>query len=270
MEEEKQEEKARIELSSIIPKEILSGLREEFPKETHESKKMDDNFVQTGIKPAYITERLNQVLGVDGWEAEELEVKVEDKDIATKVKLTLFTWIKDVNGVINKVPIISRSQWGSARRHTKGEFGDALKSAYTNGICKCASLFDVAHDAYKGLLAPVESSDDLIDENEAAKQDKKKATKKRAGKGATKTEDATAPNTDLKAIRKELLTLFTQKGLTRNELQGMMKDQFGKEESRQLNKEEMEKLVAMVKELPDEPHTNDGTSNPEEVAAQVN
>ena len=271
-EEEIQEETTKMKLESIVPIEILAELRESFPIETHETKKMDDGFQQTGVKPAYVTERLNKVLGIEGWEAEEVEIKEHENHIATKVKLTIFITTK-TDDTYTKVPIATRTQWGSARIWNKSEYGDVLKSAFTNGLCKAASLFDIAHEAYKGLLAPVESVDDVIDEAAAEEHDKKKNPSKKTTKRTTKKlsaeESAAKPasNETLKVLRKELLGLFTSKGLTRVELQNMMSKNFGKNESRQLTEEELSKLVKIVKELPDESHTEDGKSITEEVAA---
>lgn len=263
---------ALVQLDSIVPKEILERLREEFPRDTHESKKMDNNFVQTGIKPAYVTERLNQVFGFEGWEAEEVEIREEGKDIATKVKLTIFIITKSEDGTYTKIPIASRTQWGSSRRYGNQLYGDVLKSAFTNGLCKAASLFDVAHDAYKGLLAPVESLDDMIDEDEADAHDKKKSKTTKTKKLVTKSEPETtssknANTADLKVLRKRLLGLFTSKGLTRKSLQDIMVAKFNKDESRQLSELELEQLVKLVEDMPNESHSKTSESATEEVAA---
>lgn len=275
-EEEKASEEAsldKVKTESLIPASILAKLREEFPVDTHYSTKMDNEFVQTGIRPAYVTERLNQVFGFEGWEAVEVEIKEDGKDIATKVRLTVFLTVKSEDGAYTKIPIAVREQWGSTRRFGSQLYGDALKSAFTNGLCKAASLLDVAHHAYKGLLAPVESIDDIIDENEAeAHEKKKKSAAKKSSPKSEKTSslkegsDKAAPAT-LKSSRKELLSLFTSKGLTRVALQKMMQKEFGKDESRQLDENELTKLIELVKEFPDESHTEASEKHTEEVTA---
>lgn len=257
MAEEKQE---KVNLESIVPTTILSQLRESFPASTHESKRMDDGFVQTGVKPAYVIERLNAVLGIEGWEAEELETRIESPFYATKVKLTVFLIVKDGNGLLNKIPIATRTQWGSAKSHSKSELGDVLKSAFTNGLCKAASMLDVAHEAYKGILPPVVSKENLVvDESEAAEYDKKEAKKKTLARSTPKSEEPA--NKDLRALRKEILTKFTEKNLTRNDLEKMMIDNFGKNESRQLDETELKRLSSLIDEIPNESLSENSEGN---------
>jgi hypothetical protein len=251
--EQEKTDEFKVNLTSLVPKSIHDSLRESFPRETHESKKLDENFTVTGVKPAYIIERLNTVLGVEGWEAEELETKVDEPHYATKVKLTVYLIMRTPDGLAHKVPVAVRTQWGGAKRHKNSELGDVLKSAFTNGLCKAASMLDIAHEAYKGLLEEVivESKDLQIDEAEAVAHD---ANKKKTTARSTPKVAEPLPS-DTRALRKEILNKFTQKGLTRNDLEKLMQDNFGKTESRQLSDTELQKLSTLIDKIPDEPLT---------------
>ena len=105
----------------------------------------------TTIKPIYVTDRLNDVFGLEGW-TNEVEV-VSIKEIGKR------WWI------VAKVTLIC----GKIRREQYGgndnpDFGDAFKGAVTDGLTKCASYIGVGADVYKGkTITPKNNSvfDDL-------------------------------------------------------------------------------------------------------------
>jgi len=107
----------------------------------------------TGVKYAYVVERFNNILGPTHWcivfrdySASEIETgnnRVRYHVICTAV-IELGNWI---DGKWN--PIAARTSSGG---HTSNLPYDARKGAETNAIKKCASLYGVGDEAYKGVL----------------------------------------------------------------------------------------------------------------------
>ena len=146
---------------AIIPQEVIDKIRSDFPEESVQVKegfkdaKTGKRKVLTGYKPQYIIERLNDCFGHDGWDFEILEFGREDNDAWVKGQLTTYMCKFDANAIdgplIRKVMSI-KQQFGTSKYNKGTEMGDVYKSASTNALEKCASLFDVGHKAYKGLL----------------------------------------------------------------------------------------------------------------------
>jgi len=239
--EPNQEAKKELFSNSIVPKAVLSALREDFPKEAIETVIKDNDFEQTGVKPAWVIERLNEVLGVEGWDTEELEIKESGTDIATKIRLNMYM-IVDSNNALNKVLVATRIQWGSARKKGRQEYGDALKSAHTNGLCKCASMFDIAHKAYKGQLIPVEPRKEniVVDVEEAKAYDAAAQVEKQE---MPRRRELSATEPDIRAARKKLRDVAAAKRITRNQVQEVSEKEFGKAQSKDLTLEELSQLI---------------------------
>jgi len=235
------DEKPKIERNTIIPDFIISALKEDFPRETHETKTEGD-FQQTGIKPAYVIERLNDVLGHDGWGYEIDHEEITDNEAVARVTMNIYL-INEID--MTKTLIASRTQWGGNKINYK-KVSDARKGAITNAICKCASMFDVAHKAYKGLLPPVEEDADIITDEDIAEAEKKPATTKKKTTKRRKLPEVT--DDEYKKAKKELSDFFVEKGLGRNYLHKLMEEHFGKSESKDLKPEEMKALLGIVKE----------------------
>jgi hypothetical protein len=129
-----------------MSKEQYEALSAEFPKEamTGDSSR---GFALTSIKAQYVRERLNEVMGVEGWDSQTEVVKVSEKgDVAVRMTMTLR--FKDGK-------VASRSAFGGADRKTKGQtFGDVFKSAETDALSKAASNFGVGNSVFKGLVDP--------------------------------------------------------------------------------------------------------------------
>jgi hypothetical protein len=125
-----------------MSKEIYEKLTEPFPKEAM-TKDSSRGFDLTSIKAQYVRERLNLVLGVDGWSTNTDVVDRTDKGVAVKMTMTLHIDGKDV----------TRSAFGGASVKTKGQtYGDVFKSAETDALSKAASNFGVGNDVFKGLV----------------------------------------------------------------------------------------------------------------------
>jgi len=94
----------------------------------------------TEIKPAYVVERLNDVLGIEGWYAEFSDIETEGKMVVKKCTLSIF----NSNG-----DRVIRSQYGG---NDNSDRGDAHKGAATDAFTKSASLVGVGREVYLNLV----------------------------------------------------------------------------------------------------------------------
>ena len=142
-------------------KEIVEALRADFPPEAVQVKKKFKNNVTgkttilTGIKPQYIIERLNNVLTHTGWDYQVVEKGIEGEEVWVLGRLTIYAPVvssNNLNSPITRIVLTTKEQFGTSSYSKNMPIGDAYKSAATNAMEKCASLLDIAHQAYKGLL----------------------------------------------------------------------------------------------------------------------
>ena len=103
-------------------------------------------FALTGIKGAYVIERLNQVLGLcgTGWCFSICSMEITDKFVLADIELQY-----RIDGEWSK-PIPSSGE----QMIVRGRVGDAKKGAVTDAIKKAAGMLGVGNEAYKGLLTP--------------------------------------------------------------------------------------------------------------------
>lgn len=94
----------------------------------------------TEIKPAYVVERLNDVLGIEGWYAEFEDIETEGKMVVKKCTLTIINSNGDQ---------VIRSQYGG---NDNTDRGDAHKGAATDAFTKSASLVGVGREVYLNLV----------------------------------------------------------------------------------------------------------------------
>lgn len=131
-------------LKGSFPKEALQV----YTKYTDAETGNDVSLV--GFKPAYIIERLNEALGHDGWSYRVLEHWVSDKEDKHRT-----AWVLGELTVFNtsdRTILTVKNQFGHCNINRALPIGDALKGAATNALEKAASLMDIGHEAYKGLL----------------------------------------------------------------------------------------------------------------------
>lgn len=129
--------------------EVYKKLKADFPKEAY-SVDNTRGFNLTSIKAQYVVERLNDVLGLDGWSVDgafekddngvafmgSLNVKIGDKEV-TRPGVGYGAYQKDKEGKLKKASI-----------------GDAFKSAMTDMISKTASHIGVGNEVFKGNVDP--------------------------------------------------------------------------------------------------------------------
>jgi Rad52/22 family double-strand break repair protein len=103
----------------------------------------DDATHYTGYKTQWIVDAMNAVFGFDGWGFSEVCSDIHyltEKPIAlSQVKV----WLKGV-----EFQPIAHGQG----KCTRGDLGDALKSAQTDALKKALSYFSIGNRAYKGQL----------------------------------------------------------------------------------------------------------------------
>lgn len=124
-------------------KDYYKELSMPFPPEAMTSD-TSRGFSLTSIKAQYVRERLNEVMGADGWSSNSEVVRIdEDGSVAVKYSLTMHFPQRSV----------TRTSFGGAKKKTKGQtHGDTYKSAETDALSKAASNFGVGNDVFKGLV----------------------------------------------------------------------------------------------------------------------
>lgn len=100
-------------------------------------------FEMTGYSPQYVVDAMNKVFGLDGWGFEDIYNKVADKEAVAHVKV----WLK-----LDEVRVVERTAYGSKKLLEKTSYGDAKKSAQTDGLKKALSYFSIGNRAYHGKL----------------------------------------------------------------------------------------------------------------------
>jgi len=137
----------------MLNKDLIEKIRADFPKETVQVKKgfvnaeTGEQSYLTGYKPQYIIERLNDCFGHDGWDFQILEHGIEGTNAWSKGRLTVYLTLSDGSTITR-----FREQFGVGNYNKATPLGDAFKSSATNALEKCASLLDIGHLAYKGLV----------------------------------------------------------------------------------------------------------------------
>jgi len=128
---------------TVIPDNVRQKLREPFPAEAikpHPTK----TYLST-IKASYITERLNDIFGIGGWELRH-NIISDLPDYVT------------VSGCIYLCPPYNFStltQYGGHKKTgSNTEPADGYKSAVTDCMSKCASYLEIGIDVFKGTKDP--------------------------------------------------------------------------------------------------------------------
>lgn len=110
---------------------------------------IDEHSGYTGYKPQYVVDAMNEAFGLGGWGFEELDSSIDGADKVTLVVSKVKVWIKDVT--------FQPAAWGQGRI-TRGDVGDARKSAQTDALKKALSYFSIGAKAYQGLLKAKEGN----------------------------------------------------------------------------------------------------------------
>lgn len=141
-----QEAKAAIE-SAKTPNDKVKAVNQILKDGEKINVSVDSYSQRSGYKPQFVIDAMNLVFGVGEWGFEELNNEIVtshtekgDSMIATS---QVRVWLKDVES--------KPTGWGQGRV-TKGDIGDARKSAQTDAVKKALSYFSIGNRAYHGLL----------------------------------------------------------------------------------------------------------------------
>jgi hypothetical protein len=123
------------ELSKKLPSE---GIQKSNGKETGKG------YDTSGYGYQFVVNRLNEILGIDGWSYEYKIIK-EVEGVSSTGKPRIMVCV-ETNMTIgdNTKPMVGG--------HTSNNFTDALKGALTNAIKKNAAMFGVGKEAYEKLM----------------------------------------------------------------------------------------------------------------------
>jgi hypothetical protein len=123
---------------------VYKGLSAPFPKEAF-STDSSRGFDLTSIKAQYVVERLNEVIGLEKWRHTGV-YELVDNGVVFKGQLIIS------NSAIDDKAGCVREAVGFAT--IKRNVGDAYKGAKTDSLSKCASMFGLGNEVYKGNVAP--------------------------------------------------------------------------------------------------------------------
>ncbi len=135
---------------------IFRRLSAPFPDEAIERTKGDvtrKGYDTTGFRYQFVVDRLNEVLGLDGWRTEtsfEVSESRSSKDRAiyeAVCDMRLVIGACGENGVF--APVAIREGTGG---HAALSKADARKGAYTNALKKTAAMFGCGGEAYRGTI----------------------------------------------------------------------------------------------------------------------
>ncbi|BCO09313.1 hypothetical protein GF1_16890 [Desulfolithobacter dissulfuricans] len=101
--------------------------------------------VRYGYKPQYVFDAVNAIIGPENWRYEVVSKEIFDNQAVVDVKLFV-----RVDG-----EWLCKGVQAGQMQIVRGNVGDAMKGAITDGIQKCMSLLSIGSDAYKGLLKEV-------------------------------------------------------------------------------------------------------------------
>lgn len=129
------EQKIYEDLSKTLPKEAI---------QKSEGSKTGKGYDTTGYGYQFIVNRLNEVLGIEGWNYEYKEINRTDGQsksgsprigVCVEMKLTILGSTKSMVG-----------------GHISNNYVDALKGAITNSLKKTAAMFGIGKEAYEKTI----------------------------------------------------------------------------------------------------------------------
>lgn len=100
----------------------------------------------TYVEGGYVVSKLNEAFSPIGWDFEIIEQGIINNDKNVPIEV----WVKGKITVIDhkRGYRVSKTQYGAKTHYPENIVGDTLKSASTDCLKKCASLFGIALDIY--------------------------------------------------------------------------------------------------------------------------
>lgn len=149
-----------------MSKEMYEKLCAPFPEEALQADRSRGSREFTSVKAQYISERLNQVFGIDGWYVEPQFSETEDGVLCLG---KLHYKVGDI--------WLYRTGVGFAK-YSSENLGDTYKGAMTDSRSKAASELGVANDVFKGKVpVPKDVPKDNHEEKEVKKERKPRSQK---------------------------------------------------------------------------------------------
>lgn len=152
------EEKALVLQEIALSVRADTIVRAETPRAMIKSKPGRGGKNVTFVEGGYVIAQLNAAFSPVGWEFDIVEHGQSDRKTENNAEGEI--WVRGKLTVIDHKNgwRVSKSQYGQHPIHQKVPIGDAFKSAGTDALKKCASLFGIALDVYWGQLDAPEKS----------------------------------------------------------------------------------------------------------------
>jgi hypothetical protein len=131
---------------------VFKEFSKPFPEEAIERTKGSEtrkNYDTAGIRYAFVTQRLNDVVGLHGWRMSHRIIKEEEFRTAKGKPMYEVTTNVVVELLLDEKPWCSRDAYGG---HSSLVLADAYKGAITNALKKACGFLGVAWKAFAGQL----------------------------------------------------------------------------------------------------------------------
>jgi len=106
----------------------------------------------TGYGYQFCIDKLNEVLGIDGWDSTYQILDEHIEETSTKKKKYYFTVNVDIILKANDELGLRETKKSCAGGHSSLDHSDGLKGAITNAFKKAAAFYGVGRDAYAGTI----------------------------------------------------------------------------------------------------------------------
>jgi hypothetical protein len=115
-------------------------------------------YKSVGYRPQYVIDAMNESFGIGNWKHEVHKVDEKEVETGSGKKRTVISVLMsitvrgDVPDDKGKVEEFQTGPQAGEAFVINGGYGNAMKSAITDGLGKCLSLLSVGQKAYRGLL----------------------------------------------------------------------------------------------------------------------
>lgn len=229
-------------MENLDLKNIYKELSADFSKEAVQFASKQDTkkgYDQTGVGYQFVVDRLNEVVGIDGW-CMHWEILKEISGEFASGRLYYDITVKMT------ITVLGNSKC-SVGGHISGCYFDALKGAITNSLKKTASLFGVGRQAYAGQL-----DEDFQPSKEGVVDTRRKKPE-------------VIPPTSLKEkklkVVQSMLIKLKKEGYTTPQYKSLLKELFGENitSSKELNDIQLQELIDYLSSLLQDLQTEGGS-----------
>lgn len=145
---------------TVVEETTLPALRDKYKELTAEFptesiKAVPGSAGLTSIRPQYIIERLNEVVGLGNWShAATLPNSAGYQDTEDGVLYFGTLLIRDGDKFSQQHSVGFCSRYMDRKKTMAKNIGDMYKAAKTDSLSKAASLYGIGNSVFKGLVAP--------------------------------------------------------------------------------------------------------------------